>query len=157
MFNIQNKQVNPRTIPFSPQTYAKIFSGFYPSVKIQAVGSTTLQCMFIKVRVSQKSTNITVSMRQRKCEYSLTGNPAHIMEMLRDLYKRSHHIYITTHIHWRPQSICDTKEKADMKIYPLVFISTHHCADMGNKFGSLSLLCPTPTSQRRHHETANRI
>ena len=28
---------------------------------------------------------------------------------------------------------------------------------MGNKFGSLSLLCPTPTSQRRYHETANSI
>ena len=36
-------------------------------------------------------------------------------------------------------------------------LSTLHCADMGNKFGSLSLLCPTPTSQRRYHETANRI
>ena len=55
MFNNQNKQVNPKTIPFSPQTKAKTFSGFYPSVKIQAVGSTTLQCMFIKVRLSQKS------------------------------------------------------------------------------------------------------
>ena len=118
MFNIQNKQVNPKTIPFSPQTNAKVFSGFYPSVKIQAVGSTTLQCMFIKVRISQKSTNITENMRQGKCKYSLTGNPGHIMEMLRDLYKRSHHIYITTHIHWRPQSICDAKEKAHMKIYP---------------------------------------
>ena len=74
--------------------------------------------MFIKVRVSHKSTNITESRRQRKCKYSLTGNPGHIMEMLRDLYKRSHHIYITTHIHCRPQNICDAKEKGHMKIYP---------------------------------------
>ena len=70
MFNVQNKQVNPKTIPFSPKTKAETFSGFYPSVKIQAVGSTTLQCMFIKVRLSQKSTNITERTNITKVQIS---------------------------------------------------------------------------------------
>ena len=104
----------------APKQMLKYFQVFIPLWRSRL--SDRLHCSAclskFKVRVSQKSTNITENMRQGKCKYSLTGNPGHIMEMLRDLYKRSHHIYITTHIHWRPQSICDAKEKAHMKIYP---------------------------------------